>query len=392
MRYSGDAQHPEQHQELPAVFVDRRLNVLAMYTGAAPWSDGPLTFVMPGQVGEYYVPTEGWAAYVDQSSGFGLGVFSPTSDQLVAYRVGPEGSAARSDTSYFAPLVTAHIQPNTEAAYDVYVAVGRVDEMRAAFAEVAARLAGGGGGAGSERGRRSFITAVPPAPLAAAAAGGGSGRAPDSSRQPARSFIVDAGKKQGSRVQQQQQPGGKDAVAFAAALPTPASMTVDTRVVQPPPAGVRVGSKPPAAELKPPPFRAAPPVRPPASAHKPGGAARNERAAKPQDSKQRQGGAASSAKPGTAGPSKPAQPQQAHAKAAAAQPKQQQQQQQKPERKQLQKPEQKQKQRPAAPKKQQAPLHQQQQQQQQPEAAARVGEQLAAALTFLRQRARRLLL
>jgi hypothetical protein len=138
MRYTGNAGHPERHQEVPAVFVDRRLNALALYSGSAPWTGGQLSFLMPGQVNEYYKLPEKWAAYVDTKSGFGVGVYTPVAEQLVAYRVGGENSTARSDCSYFAPLVTSAIQPQSEFSYDTYIAVGRVDEMRQWFAALAA--------------------------------------------------------------------------------------------------------------------------------------------------------------------------------------------------------------------------------------------------------------
>ncbi|WIA08855.1 hypothetical protein OEZ85_008276 [Tetradesmus obliquus] len=138
MRYTGNAGHPERHQEVPAVFVDRRLNALAIYSGSAPWTGGQLSFLMPGQVNEYFKTPEKWAAYVDTKSGFGVGVYTPVAEQLVAYRVGGENSSARSDCSYFAPLVTAAIQPQSEFSYDTYIAVGRVDEMRQWFAALAA--------------------------------------------------------------------------------------------------------------------------------------------------------------------------------------------------------------------------------------------------------------
>jgi hypothetical protein len=94
--------------------------------------------LMPGQVNEYYKIPEKWAAYVDTKSGFGVGVYTPIAEQLVAYRVGGENSTARSDCSYLAPLVTSAIQPQSEFSYDTYIAVGRVDEMRQWFAALAA--------------------------------------------------------------------------------------------------------------------------------------------------------------------------------------------------------------------------------------------------------------
>ncbi len=120
------------------MFVDRRLNVLATYTGNNSWTGAPLSFVLPGGTGEYYRPTERWAAYVDQVSGFGVGVYTPISDMIVAYRVGGEGSKALSDCSYVAPLITASVLPGSELSYDTYLAVGRVDEMRSWFAALAA--------------------------------------------------------------------------------------------------------------------------------------------------------------------------------------------------------------------------------------------------------------
>jgi hypothetical protein len=137
MHYNGTEVHPARHQELPAIFVDRKLNVLATFNGSNPWSNGPLSFLMPGGTGEYYKLTEKWAAYVDDATGYGLGVFSPTADQLVAYRVGPDGSSALSDCSYMAPIVTAAIKPGMRFSYEYYLAIGRLDQIRKWFAEIA---------------------------------------------------------------------------------------------------------------------------------------------------------------------------------------------------------------------------------------------------------------
>jgi hypothetical protein len=247
MRYSGTALHPEAHQELPAVFVHRRLNVLALHTGSRPWTNEPLTFVVPGQVGEYYAPTERWAAYVDQATGFGVGVYSPVSDQLVAYRIGPEGSTARSDVSYMAPLVTARIQPNTEFSYDVYLAAGRVDEMRGWFADIAGSMQAAADAA-------PYIRAVEPPPADAAA------RVPSVRRD----FLMDgtAARSEGR--------SGDGSVSFIGSLPTPAALVVDSHLASPTPTRVKVGQKP--ADLKPKARRAPPLVKPwAASPGQPGG-------------------------------------------------------------------------------------------------------------------------
>ncbi|RLS39470.1 MAG: hypothetical protein DWH78_04975 [Planctomycetota bacterium] len=51
--YSGSVTHPARHQELPAFFVDRKLETLVLYDGSAPWTTGPLTRLQPGFPNEY---------------------------------------------------------------------------------------------------------------------------------------------------------------------------------------------------------------------------------------------------------------------------------------------------------------------------------------------------
>ena len=139
MAYYGPSEQPPRTQETPAFFVDRRLAVLAFYEGSAPWTgDQKLRFTMPGEKNTYFTPTERWAAYVDPKTGAGIGVFTPVSSGLVAYRVGPDGSTRVSDTSYFALTTRFSIQPATQFAYQTYVAVGRLADIRRTFARIAA--------------------------------------------------------------------------------------------------------------------------------------------------------------------------------------------------------------------------------------------------------------
>jgi hypothetical protein len=243
MRYTGNEPHPDAHQEVPAVFVHRRLNVLALYTGEQPWSNGDLTFVLPGQVGEYYRPTERWAAYVDQESGFGLGVYTPVASQLVAYRIGPEKSNARNDVSYMAPLVTANIQPNTEFSYDAYIAVGRVDEMRGWFAEIASKVAPTNE-AGSYR--RPIPATLTQRPLQDTTRSSDSARVPLSSvsmlvepkgdTAPAKKASTPADKKE--QVHKAQNPA---AAAAAAAKPVATAAAGAAKRQAKPPANARLG-------------------------------------------------------------------------------------------------------------------------------------------------------
>eukprot|EP00878_Enallax_costatus_P031428 GHUV01034371.1.p3 GENE.GHUV01034371.1~~GHUV01034371.1.p3 ORF type:complete len:106 (-),score=28.61 GHUV01034371.1:735-1052(-) len=76
----------------------------------------------------------------DSKSGCGVGVYSPVTTQLVSYRVGPNGSTARQHCSYFAPIITAKVKPHTEFSYDVYIAVGQIDDLRHWFEKVAATI------------------------------------------------------------------------------------------------------------------------------------------------------------------------------------------------------------------------------------------------------------
>jgi hypothetical protein len=136
-QYRGDVEHPPQHQELPAVFVDAAYTNLVRYEGNQPWSDGEVTTNVPGWPNQSATATEHWAAYVNDQ-GHGLGVFFPGTSQLTTYRFhgdgkqGPTGSAC----SYFAPIRTFAITPGLDFRYDVYLTLGTIGEIRARFAKI----------------------------------------------------------------------------------------------------------------------------------------------------------------------------------------------------------------------------------------------------------------
>jgi hypothetical protein len=139
--------HPLRMQEVPAVFVDRRLSSLVFYnrTKDRQWTDpwGKLTLARPRSTNDYFLPTERWAAYVFPGTGWGVGVYSPLSDVVTAYRVGPDPQGNKappsSDVSYFAPTVKFPLTPGQTYSYDVYVAVGSIGDLRAHFARIAER-------------------------------------------------------------------------------------------------------------------------------------------------------------------------------------------------------------------------------------------------------------
>jgi hypothetical protein len=136
--YSGKEQnHPNRHQELPAVFVDYALPNLVFYKGNKPWTNGALTRVVPGWPNQGQHTDECWAAYVDEKD-WGIGVFFPGTKEMTTYRhkgredPGPKGTAC----SYFAPVRSMKITPGFSFEYDVYVTIGKVDEIRKRFQKI----------------------------------------------------------------------------------------------------------------------------------------------------------------------------------------------------------------------------------------------------------------
>lgn len=175
VKYTGGTTHPYLTQEVPAVFVDRRFSVLVYYAGHKPWTDDDnVTYAFPGAHNMYTAPTERWAAYLLPDSGWGVGVFVPKAWLgVTAYRVGPDGSTAPSDCSYFAHTVRMQLHPGMQPfEYRVYVTVGRLNAIRQTFrrlakGEAAAELQtvgdGCGGGPGSAGGATDRDSTVPAA-------------------------------------------------------------------------------------------------------------------------------------------------------------------------------------------------------------------------------------
>ena len=128
MTYDGEQTHAPRHQELPAVFLDPSLSRLILYDGDA------LTEQSPGQTNEYFDIPEHWAAFVDES-GEGVGVCTPSADQITCYRF---RGGADSDCSYLAPIATFSIRPGLTWEYDTYFLIGKPEAMRARFQELAA--------------------------------------------------------------------------------------------------------------------------------------------------------------------------------------------------------------------------------------------------------------
>lgn len=128
MTYTGTVAHPETHHEVPALFMDPGLSTLIQYDGEKPWTRGALSRSVPGWPNEGRSITENWAAFVD-SHDFGVGAYVPVSSKITTYRFG-KGGAEQGACSYFAPLVSFAITPGKTFEYDLYLVVGRSEEIR----------------------------------------------------------------------------------------------------------------------------------------------------------------------------------------------------------------------------------------------------------------------
>lgn len=134
--YTGETQQRNNHQEMPAMFVDYALPHLMFE------KDGELVKHKPVDLGENLKPeqvayTGSWLAYVDDNN-FGIGIYTPGTDKAVTYRhrgngsTGPEGSAC----SYVAPIRQFQLTKGLVVDYEFYLTIGTLDEIRARFEEL----------------------------------------------------------------------------------------------------------------------------------------------------------------------------------------------------------------------------------------------------------------
>lgn len=143
MTYTGTATHAARHQELPAVFATPRCDTLVFCEQGKPaWQNAELTRRQPGKGNEIVKFSEPWAAWVD-ATGQGVGVWFPHTDFATTYRVRDTGVG---DCSYIAPLQTFALKPGLVFEYEVVLALGSVEQIRAAFSQLRPSNAGEGKG------------------------------------------------------------------------------------------------------------------------------------------------------------------------------------------------------------------------------------------------------
>jgi hypothetical protein len=135
--YTGSVNHPIKWQEMPSIFLDPKYSRLSFYSGKSPWSNGELESFIPGWPNKTFGLTESWAAYLDRE-GVGLGVMVPRIKSLTAYRyVAKKNLGDNSeDCSYFAPMKKIAIKKGVAIMYDVFLTVGKVEDIRKRFSEL----------------------------------------------------------------------------------------------------------------------------------------------------------------------------------------------------------------------------------------------------------------
>ena len=141
--------HDRRHQEMPAFYTVSALGTFSCYNGGAPWTGAPLKQVsdLPfwGEEGHpecstEFVPgnTETWCAWTAgaQPEAFGVGLFTPTAEYLLAGRFGDNVSTSPDDasTNYVAPLRLLLLESFVPLEYSYYITAGTLAEIREIFA------------------------------------------------------------------------------------------------------------------------------------------------------------------------------------------------------------------------------------------------------------------
>jgi hypothetical protein len=135
--YNGTWDNASRHQEVPALFLLRNLEVLTSYEGNAPFTGAAVTKRLPKQLEtegvDYASFDEPWLAYLNASD-WGVGLYKKNASFAACYRFGDIGE--QSATSYFALVDEFALTPGLVHEYTVYLKVGYLDDLRATFLQL----------------------------------------------------------------------------------------------------------------------------------------------------------------------------------------------------------------------------------------------------------------
>ena len=145
--FSNFKNNPVRDQELPAFYTIGYLNTFKYYNGTKPWQNDTLT-VKPdldfwgGNPNAYFTlksgNTETWCAWVNNATDYGIGIYVPNIDRLLAGRhaynaypdaIEPESTAC----SYVAPLNRFKIVSFEALEYSYLITSGSTNEIRNLF-------------------------------------------------------------------------------------------------------------------------------------------------------------------------------------------------------------------------------------------------------------------
>ena len=144
---SDTTQYPARHQELPAVYTNGVWYKLVSYIGSKPYSGDDVTVIIDRYDGKgwpwiSYVPTESWAALVDDDN-YGLGVYNQSTNMFIGGFAGEKGAGGEKDSpcGYISPLHTEILDHNIKYSYVYRLIVGTVDDIRSEVYSVSPKTA-----------------------------------------------------------------------------------------------------------------------------------------------------------------------------------------------------------------------------------------------------------
>ncbi len=140
-------EHRYANQELPAFYTLSYFNEFSYYAGSKSWEDQPLT--TRDDLGFWgdakyhddctfkirYSNTETWCAWTNGLTDYGIGLFVPNVDILLAGRHAYNGSkdSKNGATNYVAPLCTMKIVSFEPIEYSYMMTTGTLDQIRSTF-------------------------------------------------------------------------------------------------------------------------------------------------------------------------------------------------------------------------------------------------------------------
>lgn len=141
--------HPLTTQEIPAFYTVSYLDTFAWYDGSEPWTGDTISY--RGDLNFWGDPlyandctftlrqsnTESWCAWVNEADNFGMGVYVPNADVLLAGRLSYDGTkdADQGPCGYVAPLKKLQLVSYEPLEYSYLLTTGSIEEIRATFTE-----------------------------------------------------------------------------------------------------------------------------------------------------------------------------------------------------------------------------------------------------------------